>query len=111
MIDNEKTVHVPPAPVGVLPSNFQRQRPATSDPAELLSRLVLAGGSVRDAGEICEKNPKAALWLIQKIEDVDELRVRNGRAPGYFNVYGAAARQALARVACDALLHEIESGA
>ena len=73
-----------------------------------MSRIVLSGGPIKHVGEICEKNPEAAAWLIKKIEDVDESRVRDGRAAGYFDVYAAAARHALARIACAALLAEID---
>lgn len=95
---------------GVLPYQPQRNHPIHEDPRDVLTRLVLRDGCVKMVGEICEKNPNTAQWLIRKIENVDESRVREGKASGRFEAYASAARQAIARVACMALLDEIKKG-
>lgn len=70
----------------------------------------MTDGCVKKVGEICEENPTTARWLLQKIEEVDDLRVRDGKAPGRFDAYADVARQALARVACRALLDDMRKG-
>ena len=100
-----------PDPVDVFPFRPRLPRPVISDdPRDILRCLVLADGCVKKVGEICEKNPKAAQWLLQKIEDVDDLRVRNGKPSGRFDAYANAARQALCRVECNALLVKMFGG-
>lgn len=67
----------------------------------------MTDGPVDEVGRICEKNPLTAEWLVRKIEDVDDLRVRDGKAPGRFKLYADAARQALCRVECMVILTKI----
>ena len=97
-------------PGGIFLYQPQRKLKFSEDPRDVLTRLVLGDGCVKAVGEICEKNPQTAQWLIRKIAQVEELRVRDGKPPGRFDVYDAVARQAIARVACKALLDDIRGG-
>jgi len=97
----------PRNPGGVLLYRPQRKLQLSDDPRDVLTRLILSDGPVDEVGAICEKNPQTAEWLIRKIEDVDDLRVRDGKASGRFGVYADVARQALARVAAMAILDKI----
>ena len=110
MIANPKLIDgqskTPQDPGDVFPSTPDHH----PDPKELLRRLLGRQGSVKAVGEICEKNPKTAEWLIENIAEVDALRVRFGKAAGRFDVYADAARQALARVECRAVMARIAKG-
>ena len=64
----------------------------------------MTDGPVDEVGRICEKNPQTAQWLLRKIEEVDDLRVRDGKASGRFDLYADAARQAIARFECRAII-------
>lgn len=111
MIANPKLIgtvsKTPRDPGGVFPYQPQRKLKLSEDPRDILTRLVLSDGCVKMVGEICEKNPQTAQWLLRKIEELDDLRVRDGKASGRFNVYSDVARQALARVAAMAILDKI----
>lgn len=108
MIENPKLFGIqsnpPRQPGGIFIYQPQRKLRLSEDPQDILTRLVLSDGYVKTVGEICEKNPQTAEWLIRKIATVDELRVRAGKASGRFEAYANAARQALCRVECNALL-------
>ena len=97
----------PLKPGGVFPSSPQRKRQLSKDLRDILTCLVLSDGPIEEVGAICEKNSQTAEWLIRKIQDVDDLRVRDGKASGRFGVYADVARQALARVAAMAILDKM----
>ena len=101
--------NLPLKPVSVFPSSLQSPRQASQDPRELLRRLLGREGPVKIAGEICEQHPDAARWLVAHIEEVDELRTRFGKAPGRFELYAAAAHQAIGRSVAMACLADMEA--
>ena len=96
MIENPKLFGIqsnpPRQPGGIFIYQPQRKLRLSEDPQDILTRLVLSDGYVKTVGEICEKNPQTAEWLIRKIATVDELRVRAGKASGRFEAYANAAR-------------------